>query len=213
MINLKIDMTDRIKVARIKSFLAMFFACISFFISLILVMTLFQMGGKVTVMSQLFSTTRGTDSMVYNDILNNNVGDRNLLEKAFVIKYIEEKNFVIPDSPEMQRRWGPLGKLSLMSHPAVFRPVYRYDDDRVKDMEDVLPQHADNIQILSRAGNDWRVQFDLWTHTQTGSYRRRQEATLHLESYSGRRQTIATQGYFYNPLGLTVTSYNVTTLN
>ena len=210
MVRVVANYEERVKAARHKSWLCMGLAVFSLFFNLLFVLTMYQMGSRVTVMTQLFNTTRGTNTLVLSDILNFNLGNLELIQKAFVRRFIEERNFQIPAQKEMERRWGPLGTLAMISHPVtVWRPVYRYDDQRVKDVVDQLPRHADNIEIVSHVGNSWLVDFDLWTHLPQGSVKERKRASLLLAFYQERMQRVATPGYYYNPLGMTVVDYSI----
>ena len=171
------------------------------------------MGGRVTVMPQLFNMrNRGTQVMVLEDILDKNLGNIDLLEKAFVHRYIEEKNFLLPDQMELLRRWGPAGPLALMSAGRVFTPVRSKDDDRIKEAIEKHPMHADNIQIRSRVrtqvGREYNVSFDLWTHAPNGSTKQRKTAHLVINYASSRAQKVATPGYYFNPMGMIVTDYD-----
>ncbi len=201
---------ERVKKARYKSWVFMGLASISLFFNLLLVLTMWQMGSRLTVMTQLFNTTRGTDTLVLSDILNFNLGDLDVLEKAFVQRFIEERNFQLPDQAEMERRWGPFGVLANISHPDIWSPVYRYDDERIKDVVEALPTHAENIQFISRVGRNWWVSFDLVTHYPNGITKQKRTVTLRVDYYSGRVQKVSTPGFYYNPLGMTVSEYNIT---
>ena len=198
----------RVKRARVCSWIFMSLAIVSLFFNVLLVVTMLQMGSKLTVMTQLFNTTRGTSSLVLSDVLNHNLGDLELLQKAFVHRYIEERNFVIPDKTEMWRRWGPLSTLSLMSGRGVWTPVYKEGDDRLKALDDALPTHADNIRIISHVGNSWLVEFDLWTHGKNGMTKQKMKFSLDIGYNRNRMQKVAPAGYYYNPLGMVITRYH-----
>ena len=213
MVDIVLNVENRVRAARSKSLVLMAIAVVSLFFNLLFVLTMFQMGSRLTVMTQLFNTTRGTKTLVLSDILNFNLGNLELMGKAFVHRFIEERNFQIPEQKEMERRWGPYGTLAMMSHPAVWSPVYRYDDQRIKDVVDALPTHADNINILSHVGNTWLVDFDLWTHTATGPIRQRRRVSLVVNFYSDRMQKVSTPGFYYNPLGMTVVDYHFVPTN
>ncbi len=213
MVQVNVNTEHKIKVAQRWSWLFMGIAVISLFFNLLLVLTMYQMGSRLTVMSQLFNTTRGTDTMFYSDTLNYNLSDLNTLEWSFVQRYVEEKNFVIPEKKEMERRWGPFGDVAMMSLPRIFPPVFRYDDERIKNLEDSFPMHADNIKFLSRTGHNWNVSFDLWTHGPNGSSRIRKNANITVGFSRSRRQKNAISGHYFNPLGMVVTDYTATTVD
>ncbi len=207
MVKVVITLEERIKKARYLSWAFMSVAIVSLFFNLLLVLTMVQMGSRVTVMTQLFNTTRGTKTLVLTDTLNQNLGDLDLLEQAFVRRFIEERNFLIQHSKEMQRRWGPYGDLALMTTSRIWRPVYRYDDERIKKLDETFPTHADNINIESRVGHNWKVNFDLWSHTQQGMVRRPKTANVRVAFSPARAQKVAYPGYYYNPLGMVVVDY------
>ena len=206
-----ISAEDKIKKARLLSRVLMVMAGLCLFLNLLLVLTMYQMGGRLTVMTQLVNMrNRGTETMVLSDIMNKNLDNLDVLEKAFVRRFIEERNFQIPDQFEMLRRWGFGGTLSLMSSPSVFPIAVSKDDKRLKDAMEQYPTHADNIQILSRVGRSWRVSFDLWTHTPSGSIKKEKEANVVVDFSPNYEQKVATPGYYYNPLGMLVIGYLVT---
>lgn len=203
------DAEVRIKKARLFSWIFMGLTVIALFLNVLLCLTMYQMGSRLTVMTQLFNTTRGTSTLVLSDVLNQNLGDLELLQKMFVHRFIEERNFSIPDDKEMQYRWGPYGELALMSTRKIWRPVYRHDDDRIKELKDSLPTHADNINIISHVGNTWLVDFDFWTHGKTGSMIQKRRVSVKVDFDWRRAQKVATAGYYYNPLGMVVTEYYI----
>ena len=210
MVRVVISAEDRIRKAQLISRVFMVIAGFSLFLSLLLVLTMYQMGSKVTVMTQLFNMrTRGSQSMVMSDIMNKSVDNLDILEKAFIRRFIEEKHFQIPDKWEMLRRWGAQGTLALITTPKIFPRARSKDDERVKEVVDQFPTHADNIQIQSRVGRNWVVWFDLWTHTAKGSTKQAKIANIVLDYLPSYAQKVATEGRYYNPLGMVVVGYNV----
>ena len=199
----------RIKRARICSWICMGLAILSLTFNVLLVMTMLQMGSKLTVMTQLFNTPRGTDTVFLADVLNRDLGDIDLLQKAFVHRFIEERSFILPDKMEMWRRWGPRSTLSLMSIRRIWKPVYQESDERLKALEDAVPTHADNINIISHTGKSWSGEFDLWTHGKNGVTKQRKRFSLDLGFARNRARKVSRPGYYYNPLGLVVTKYDV----
>ena len=168
------------------------------------------MGERLTVMTQLFNWSGDTQELVLNDVLNKNLSDLSVMEEAVVRRFIEERNFQIPNMYEMMRRWGPWGALNLLYYdPSAWKPVVYDDDERIKNVIDAFPTHADNIEIVSRHNNIVNLRFDLWTHTKTASVKQKKQATLQLAYLPWRAQKVATPGFYYNPLGLTVVGYSV----
>ena len=201
----------RIRKARLISWIFMAVASISLFFNLLFVLTMYQMGGRLTIMTQLFNTrTRGTETFVLTDILNQETGNVSKLEKALVYRFIEEWNFRIPDQQELLRRWGPTGTLALISSPKVFKPVRSKNAEKIKKALEELPTHADNIEIISRVGRHWSVSFDLWTHAPDVSVATKKQANLVLDYSPDYVQQIANPDYYYNPLGMVVVDYTVT---
>lgn len=210
MVQVVISAEDRIKKARLLSHVLMAVTVLCLFFNLLLVLTMYQMGGRVTVMTQLVNMrNRGTETMVLNDIMNKKLDNLDILEKAFVRRFIEERNFQIPDQWEMFRRWGYGGTLSLIATPAIFSPAISDKDERLKKVIEQDATHADNIQILSRVGRSWNISFDLWTHTPTGSMKQEKRANVVIDFLPNYEQKVATPGYYYNPLGMVVVGYNV----
>ena len=207
MVDVVVSLEDRINRARIVSWIFMGLTAVSLFFNVLLVLTMFQMGSRLTVMTQLFNWSGDTQELVLSDIFNKNLGDLSTLKNAVVRRFIEERNFQIPDEKEMLRRWGPAGTLAFLY--AQWTPVVSKDDDKIKDVLEALPTHADNIQIMSSHNNVVNVNFDLWTHAKKGSFKTKKQATIHLAFLPGRVQQVATPGFYYNPLGLTVVHYSV----
>ena len=209
MVQVVISAEDKIKKARFWARVLMVVTGICLFFNLLLVLTMYQMGSRLTVMTQLVNTrNRGSETMVLSDILNRNLDNLDLLEKAFVRRFIEERNFQIPDRWEMLWRWSPNGTLALISTPNVFRPIRSKDDEKIKKALEEYPTHADNIQIRTRVGRSWQVSFDLWTHMPSGSVKTEKEANVVVDFSPAYQQKKSTPGYYYNPLGMVVTDYN-----
>ena len=128
-----LDVEKRVNRARRWVYVMMGLSVINGFFTVLFVMTMYQLGGRFNVLSQLFNTTRGTDTMFYSDALDSSVSNIDTLEWGFVQRYIEEKVFLIPDPKEMLRRWGPYGDLALMSY-RTFKPTRSNSDDRLKNL-------------------------------------------------------------------------------
>ena len=201
----------RVKKARMYYLFFMGLTIFSLFFNILFVLTMLQMGSKLTVMTQLFNITRGTQSLVLTDVLNRNLGDLELLQKSFVHRFVEERNFRIPDKLEMFRRWNATGTLAIMASRGVWRPARNDKDKRISDLLDLPATHADNVNIISHVGNTWLVDFDLWEHTKSGSTKKRQRVSLVVKFSNAKAQKVASSNLYYNPLGLVVTDYHIVT--
>ena len=130
------------------------------------------------------------------------------------VKFIEAseaKCLEIKDSDEWKELYDAIKKLSEYTRLWIKDGTYTIESyDEVKDVLEQYPTHADNIQILSRVGRSWRVTFDLWTHMPTGSVKQEKEANLVVDFAKNYAQKVATDGYYYNPLGMVVVGYHVT---
>ena len=184
------------------------FSCI---LSVFLVMTMYQMGSRFTVISQLFNTTRGSDSMFYSDVLDSRVENLRSLEWAFVQRYIEEKVFSIPDQKEMLRRWGIYGNRSLMSHRRVFAPVRKDSDERLKNIDMTLPVHAENIRYVSHLGHHWTVLYDECTQQKSDNVTCvPKRANLEIRFFRNKMQFVPYAGIYFNPFGMAVYEWQET---
>lgn len=195
----------RVKRAKLLSEIMMGLAVFNCFCSVILVTTMYQMGNRMTVLSQLFNTTRGTDTMFYSSALDSRVENIRSLEWAFVQKYIEEKVFSIPDPKEMYRRWGVYGNLSTMSHRRVWRPTYKDSDEKLKNIDMTLPVHAENIRYISDLGHHWTALYDECTQNQGGNISCvPKRVNIEIRFFANKRQFAPYPGIYYNPFGMAV---------
>ena len=190
------------------------------FSSVIFVMTMLQMGNRMDVLTQLFNTTRGTETMFYSEVLNPELLFQNekkssllTLEQGFVMRYIEERVILIPDTNEMFRRWNPSGNLARMSYGKTFIPAYKNSDERLKNMDGVDPRHAENIRIISRVEHFWTAEYDVCYETKDLEARcSSKRVNISVAFIPSRRDRRAYEGRYFNPLGMVVTDWQETDL-
>jgi len=201
----------RIKRARFMSRVCMGLAVFTCTLSVILVVTMYQMGSRLQVVPQLFPVIGGSDMMVYADVLDSNVINLRSLEWAFVQRFIEEKTFLIPDQYEMFRRWNPYSVLASMALPReeAFRPVYKTSDDEVKDVEMKQITHAENIRLISVNNHVWSVSFDECVQGVAGPSCRPKQANVFVAQMNNRKSFYSSPSNYMNPFGFVVTKYIV----
>lgn len=201
--SLPMSIEERIHLARFSSWvftgIGSFFLILNFFF----ILTLYQMGARLTVLVQLITFARDSDTLVIPDDLNEKIASLDLVNEALVRAYITKRYEVLPDKLEMMRRWGGFGEVYYLSAPAVFRQFLgkRKLEDKVNAAVPNGPMAVD-IKKVSRAGSqNWVVEFDLIKKTgEVETY----IASLRLVNYP---QRIVYRSWFNNPVGATVVEY------
>ena len=223
------DYTGEIRSEKGKFFAQVmaFLVIINTFFSVLLVMTMYQMGSRMNVLTQLFNTTRGSETMFYSDALDGSVSNADILEWGFVQRYIEERVFFLPDSKEkltslkisflskeMFKRWGVYGSLANMSYAGShFTPTYKNSDARLKYIEDRSPIHAENIRFVSRVGHFWTVDFDECTQEkESGSVCVKKRVNIAVDFKNFRKDFVPVGYRYFNPLGMVAVEWQETVL-
>ena len=201
--SLPMSIEERIHLARFSSWvftgIGSFFLILNFFF----ILTLYQMGARLTVLVQLITFARDSDTLVIPDDLNEKIASLDLVNEALVRAYITKRYEVLPDKLEMLRRWAGFGEVYYLSAPTVFRQFLgkRKLEDKVNAAVPNGPIAVD-IKKVSRAGSqNWVVEFDLIKKTgEVETY----IASLRLVNYP---QRIVYRSWFNNPVGATVVEY------
>lgn len=201
--SLPMSIEERIHLARFSSWvftgIGVFFLILNFFF----ILTLYQMGSRLTVLSQLITFTQDSNKLIISDDLNEKIASLDLVNEALVRAYITKRYEVLPDKLEMMRRWGGFGEVYYLSAPAVFRRFLGKKDleDKVTKAVPSGPRAVD-IKEITRAGSqNWVVEFDLINNMgETETF----IASLRLVNDPRR---IVYRSWFNNPVGATVVEY------
>ena len=194
---------ERIRLAQFSSWvftgIGSFFLVLNFFF----ILTLYQMGNRLTVLVQLITFARDSETLVIPDDLNERIASLDLVNEAIVRAYITKRYEVVPDKLEMMRRWSGRGEIYYLSS----RPVYQQFlnrkklDDKVNTAVSGGPVAVD-IKKVSRAGSqNWIVEFDMM---KSSGEIETIIASLRLVNNPGR---IVYRPWFNNPVGATVVEY------
>ncbi len=202
-LSVPLSIEERISLARLSSWIftgiASFFLVLNFFF----ILTLFQMGNRLTVLVQLITFARDSDTLVIPDDLNEHIASLDLVNEAFVRTYIKKRHEVIPDKMELARRWGRQGEVYFLSSPSVYVQFMNRKslEDKVNAAAPDGPVAVD-IKKVTRAGSqNWVVEFDLIKKTG--------EINTIIASLKlvNNPQRIVYRSWFNNPVGATIIEY------
>lgn len=178
----------------------------SLFVTLFLTLTLAQMGGRLSVFSQLFFTVRSTDELIEVDSFTNNMAQKDVVTEMVLRNFLNHLYFRIPDKNEMARRWRVGGPLYMMTTPALYQQFV--GDDFHAKMEEFgtsFPVDVDVLKVYSAGTkNNWLVDFDLVILTEYGIKRQPLRGSFFVESFPERA---VFGNEFSNPIGTTILKY------
>ena len=198
---------QRVRVAQLISRIFMGLAIFMCVCSVVLVMTMYRMGGRLSVISQLLPDIVDGKETISVEVLNDYIGNARSLEWAFVQRFIEEKTFKIADKNEMMRRLSVYGMQASMTSRGVFKPAVNNSDERIKNAEDNRIQHAENIRYVSVLNHRWTVDYDVCEQRPSGPFCNTKRASIAVERWSGYQSWGYDPNLYYNPLGFVVTEY------
>lgn len=200
---------SRVSMGRISS---LFFTGLGFLlvsITFFLVLTLFQVGQRLTVLVQpLQKVLQSSQSLVVNEDFNKNLSSLKLVHETLVRNYVIKRNMVIPDKIEMMKRWGGFGDIFLMSSPSVFYTFVGKDLKGkvsralnngsvfvdIQKVEQIIPRTLSGVE-------NWSVVFNL---IYANGFVARHTASLVLVNMPSR---VLFRPHFNNPVGALVIKY------
>lgn len=197
---------ERIERARHISWIftgiAYFFLAINF----LFILTMLQMGHRLTVLVQLFTFSQTSKNLVISDALDQDVASLDLLNEAMIRLYVINRHATLPDYTEMQRRFLYGGPIQLLSSPYVY-----YQLSKDGNLETYLSSAAQSaprdvvINKVNKIGNNWQVEFDVVANVPGNTQRRTYIASMRVENYPSRAVWLP---WFNNPVGTTIVEYN-----
>ncbi len=199
----QLNVKERIRLARYASWIftgvASFFLVLNFFF----ILTLYQMGSRLTVLVQLVTFPSHSNNVVFSEDLNENITSLNLINEALVRSYITKRYEIIADQVEMLWRWSPYGEVFLLSVPNIY---FQFIGNRkLKEKVDMALSYAPvsvDIEKVSRSGaQNWIVEFNL---IQKSGAVESLVASLRLVNDPSR---IVYLPWFNNPVGATIIEY------
>lgn len=190
---------DRLSLARFSAFVFTGIASVLLFFNFLFILTLYQMGERLSVLVQPLTFTRDSDSVVIADDLNKNVASLDLINEAMVRHYIETRYTTIPDYRAMVYRWG--GEMALMSSDSVYRNFLGRDAEQKIEQAAKSSPTVVHIKDVQKAGANWAVEFDLLSDNgQVGTY------VASLKTQNNMSRCFFGDG-FINPIGTVVVEY------
>ena len=199
---------DRIKRAKVISWICTGLACLSLALSFLLILTLAQVGTRYRVLVQAVPyVPRYSDSFVSVEALNSNVSDVDLITEALIRDFIVNRYSIIPDVDEMVRRFSFGGPIHRYLSPEMYKPYAKQKEVKkyMRDtMEGATPVDVE-IRKVSRIGKDWKVEFD--TRFSRG------RGTVEIKSFVASLTVVFAPSRVsfnpkaLNPLGIMITRY------
>ncbi len=194
---------ERVQLARFSSWVFTGIGAFLLAVNFLFILTLYQMGSRLSVLVQLITFTRNSDTLVIPDDLNEKIASLDLVNEALVRAYIKKRYEIVPDKLEMMRRWGGRGEVYYLSAPNIYRQFMGKSglEDKVNLAAPNGPVAVD-IKKITRAGSyNWVVEFDIFRNTGET-----ETMIASLKLVNNPRRIVYRQ-WFNNPVGATVTEY------
>ncbi len=156
---------ERIQIAQIKSYIWMTLASLLLFISLILVLTLYQIGGRLNVIAQVFRPfLNQTNRLVLAENLDQNSMSISQINEALIRQFISNRHFFIKNELEMKRRWAPGGIIYwLWYYPEYVAFITEEPDDFIQQkIQESVEFYPYIVSLKEVRPNFWEVGFDIY---------------------------------------------------
>lgn len=198
---------QRVKEARLTSWIFTGVAGFFLIVNFLFILTLYQMGNRLKILSQLFVFLSGSPNLVLPEAINKDISRRDFLNEVLIRDFITMRHSFIKDETEMKRRWLGNTTLKLLWNPVQYRRFVGKDPQEKVSAEMGRQVNAEvdirKVTRTTRDGNNWQVEFDIIYADGSG----RVEtfiATLRTGNYPSQ---VYYSPRFNNPLGLGIVDY------
>ena len=172
------------------------------------VLTLMQMAPRLTVVPQILSKEPMQSlELIQTESFNTNVADKRLIDEMMVRYYLIERHTRFADVQEMQNKWGPSGTVALLSTPKVYQEFYKSLGAIVENVRQLPYSQGIDIRSISRKGEIWTVEFDLYKLSQGFAHKETRVAVLE-SAQTPYRQAFRIRNT--NPYGFIIINYTDT---
>lgn len=167
-------------------------------------LTLLQMAPRLQVTAQILTAPMTSGALIETEPFASDVGDKELIDEMLVRYYLTMRHTFFPDDVEILRRWSVYGPIFVLSTPAVFK---NFREDIAQMTENITKAgYTTNVDIrsVSRNGNIFTVDFDLYT-LMGGTVSKKSRVAIVETVYDP--DNIFYMSEYANPYGLTVKGY------
>lgn len=209
----------RTKLAVVRAKFWMTLASVSITFNLLIVLTLVQMAPKLKAIAQILPSPMSTTEHIQidtlpapgflsTDSLSNKV-NRELLDEMLIRYYVDRRISTFADKNEMNSRWGRFGDISRLSAPPVYSKFAKGLAEKIKQIGGLKETKSVDIVHISKLGNTYTVEFDVYTFNQYDSTVRprvqRRSANIIIGHHPKRAFF---SGRFSNPFGFYIQQYD-----
>ena len=198
---------QKVKEARFTSWFFTGLACFFLVVNFLFILTLYQMAGRLKILSQLFVFLSGSPNLVLPEAINGDISRIDFLNEVLIRDFVSMRHGFVKDVAEMRRRWMGNTTLRRLWNPGQYAKFLGEDpDNEINQAVQKKPNVEVDIRKVTRMtkdGNNWQVEFDMIYADGTGK----------LETYIATLRTgnYPSQVYygprFNNPLGLGIIDY------
>ena len=188
------------QLTRLLMVLCWLFWIMTFFITV----TLFQAVLQIHVVSQVVQNVEKGFIWYSEDLIRVtplDVVGRGRVDEMLVRYYIEMRYSMIPDRPEMERRWGEKGIVSYFSSASVYQ-AFQPKSDVFEKVENMQPRVVDILRV-ERKGTYFTVDFDVYTFDGSTNWIKDPRRVVVQYTYASGRRLLGRS--MSNPFGFIVT--------
>lgn len=167
-------------------------------------LTLLQMAPRLQVTAQILTVPMTSGSLIETEPFASDVGDKELIDEMLIRYYLTMRHTFFPDDVEILRRWSTYGPIFVLSTPEIFK---KFREDITPMTENITKAgYTTNVDIrsVSRNGNIFTVDFDLYT-LMGGTVSKKSRVAIVETVYDP--DNVFYMSEYANPYGLTVKGY------
>lgn len=198
---------QKVKEARFTSWFFTGLACVFLLINFLFILTLYQMGSRLKILSQLFVFLSGSPNLVLPEAINGDISRIDFLNEVLIRDFVSMRHGFVKDEPEMRRRWMGNTTLRRLWNPSQYAKFLGKDPyDKIAGAVQSYSNVEVDIRKVTRTtkdGNNWQVEFDMIYADGTGKVET-YIATLRTGNYPSQ---VYYGPRFNNPLGLGIIDY------
>lgn len=172
--------------------------------NLMFVLTLLQMAPKLQVISQILTSPMNSSQLIETEPFSSDVGDKKLIDEMLIRYYLTMRHTFFPDSEEILRRWSTYGPVFVLSTPAIFKEFREVILPMTENINKAGYTQNIDIRSVSRNGNIFTVDFDLYKLAGQSLSR---ESRVAIVEIMYDPDNIFYMSEYANPYGVTVKGY------
>ncbi len=126
-------------------------------------LSLFRLAPRVTVEPLLLIKNSDSDNLVETEIVAQDMASRDKIMKMFIRRYVELRNSIVHDAPEMMVRWSGVGLVSMLSEARVYGEFASRIQPLMEGFANLTFTRETEITSITRQGGArsrvWKVDF------------------------------------------------------